>query len=207
MKKILLAALVTISVAGIVSCTTSSDNDSEAIERTAIIDTVSVDRLLSNPEAYVNKQIYVAGICRHLCFNGGRQAYITGKSGSNILKCDALAAMKGRFPDSCKNKPILVAGIFREQRIDESALQSMEQQHIIQVASINDEQGPEAAAIADKAPGECEIGRAAVGQKDIDNFQDRMADYRSRIAERNSKEGKPYLSFYYLDTDYYKLLK
>ncbi|MDE7396711.1 MAG: hypothetical protein K2M98_03175, partial [Muribaculum sp.] len=70
------------------------------------------------------------------------------------------------------------------------------------------EQGVEDAAAAvdeaDTAAG-CETEKAARGQADIKSFNARMADYRARIAERDSVESKPYLSFYYLETTAYKI--
>lgn len=205
MKKFLYAAVAAFSIFSFASCSSSSDKASETNDSTAV-KTVSVDELYANPEAYVNKQVTVEGVCSHLCAHGGRKAFILGSSDTILLRCEALPAMGGAFAQETKHKPLQVNGIFREERIDEAAVQSMEQQHSIQVATINDEQGAEAAEAADNAAGGCDTERAARGQKDIDSFKARMADYRARIAARNEKEGKPYLSFYYLDADSYSIL-
>lgn len=45
----------------------------------------------------------------------------------------------------------------------------------------------------------------AQGQADIKNAFDRIGDFRSKIASRTEKEGKPYLSFYHVDASQYEI--
>lgn len=48
-------------------------------------------------------------------------------------------------------------------------------------------------------------GKKAQGQQNVNTFADRMKDYRDRIADRKTKEGKDYLSFYHLETESYEI--
>ena len=53
----------------------------------------------------------------------------------------------------------------------------------------------------------CESEKAAQGQSEINTFAARMKDYRNKIAERQAKEGKAYLSFYHIDAESYEIVK
>lgn len=63
----------------------------------------------------------------------------------------------------------------------------------------------QADAVAQAATG-CETERKAQGQGEIETFEAQMADYRTRIAARAEKEGKPYLSSYYIVASAYEIL-
>lgn len=56
------------------------------------------------------------------------------------------------------------------------------------------------------APAGCETERKAAGQAELATFATQMADYRARIAARDSIEGKPYLSTYYIQATSYSVL-
>lgn len=203
MKQILIGAITALAV--LTSCGSGSDKENNDFTGSAKVDTITVDQLFANPRAYINHLVTVEGVCPHVCFHGGRKAYLAG-SDSLLLRCEALMAMGGSFPQECTDHRLYVTGIIRETRVDENVIQAMEQQHTIQVATINDEQGPEAAKVADDAPGDCDTERASRGQEKIETFKDRMTDYRSRIAQRKATEGKSFLSFYYLDADAYSVV-
>ncbi|MFR0835465.1 MAG: hypothetical protein ACLSG8_04160 [Barnesiella sp.] len=50
----------------------------------------------------------------------------------------------------------------------------------------------------------CETEKSP-GPANVNTFADRMKDYRDRIADRKTKEGKDYLSFYHLETESYEI--
>ena len=61
---------------------------------------------------------------------------------------------------------------------------------------------------ADQAAERCESAAAAeqeTAQADFGRLQTRLDKYRARIAERNKKEGKNYLSVYYIEADRYEI--
>lgn len=203
MKKSLLFASLLTLVLTLASCGGNSQkNDGESTD----ISVISVDEVLADPDAIVGDTIVIEGVCSHLCRHGGRKAFVAGSADSLMLRCEAYPLMGQPFPKSTVHHPIQVTGILREQRIDEAAVVEMEKQNAERLGYIAREQGDESAEIASRAESGCDTERAAQGQKDLSTFSDRMADYRARIAARQEKEGKPYLSFYYLDAISYQSL-
>lgn len=203
MKKSLLFASLLTLVLTLASCGGNSQkNDVESTD----ISVISVDEVLADPYAIVGDTIVIEGVCSHLCRHGGRKAFVAGSADSLMLRCEAYPLMGQPFPKSTVHHPIQVTGILREQRIDEATVVEMEKQNAERLDYIAREQGDESAEIASRAESGCDTERAAQGQKDLSTFSDRMADYRARIAARQEKEGKPYLSFYYLDAISYQTL-
>lgn len=203
MKKALLffsfmaLCLTVVSCGGSASKSESLPDASEAI---------SVDQVLADPDALVGDTIVIEGVCSHLCSHGGRKAFVAGSADSLMLRCEAFPLMGEPFPKSTVHHPIRVTGVLREQRIDEAAIAEMERENNERLERIAQERGEESAELASRAASGCDTERAAQGQKEIITFNERMADYRARIAERNEREGRPYLSFYYLDAISYETL-
>lgn len=173
---------------------TEADNNSSAL---------TVDELLTDPAGYVDRTVTFEGICSHLCKHGGRKAFVMGNADNMLLRCEAFPGMDEPFSADAIHHPIRVTGTFREERIDESYLQELERTEQERAYNINQNGG-------DVNPGEqesgCDTERAARGQQDLNTLNERIADYRARIAERDSLEGKPYLSFYYLEATGYEIL-
>lgn len=200
MKKtiFLLATLVLALVT--TSCNSSNKNQNAGndAEDTAA---VTVDEVLTNPDKYVDQTVTLEGICSHLCKHGGRKAFVQGNADNMLLRCEAFPGMDAPFSGEAIHHPIKVTGIFHEERIDEAYLQQMEQMGEEIANSANNGEG-----VAAQPEIGCETERAAHGQQDIATLSERVADYRARIAERDSIEGKPYLSFYFLEATGYEIL-
>ncbi|MDE6490521.1 MAG: hypothetical protein K2L49_05110, partial [Muribaculaceae bacterium] len=174
---------------------TATDNNAEAL---------TVDQIIENPDLFVGKTITVDGVCSHLCKHGGRKAFLLSEGGTALLRCEATPEMGGAFAKECIRQPLKVSGILRENRIDETTLQQLEQQHAAQMEAMI-AQGVENAETTEAAVG-CSTEKAAHGQGDLNSFEARMADYRAKIAEREKAEGKPYFSDYYIEATSYELL-
>ena len=203
MKKSLLFLSFIALCLGIVSCGGAASK-SEQLPDAA--EAISVDQVLADPDALVGDTIVIEGVCSHLCRHGGRKAFVAGSADSIMLRCEAFPLMGEPFPKSTIHHPIRVTGVLREQRIDEAAVAEMERENNERLERIAQERGEESAELAARAASGCDTERAAQGQKDLTTFNERMADYRARIAERNEREGRPYLSFYYLDAISYETL-
>lgn len=199
MKKTFLIALTVMLSALTYSCGNSAKTSASADE--ADKNLMTVDQVLADASNLVGDTITVEGVCSHLCKHGGRKAFVLGSNDSLLLRCEAYPLMGKPFPQETIHHPIEVTGILREERIDEEAVTRMEAQFAQQNAQngMESEFGEETTESAAEPTGGCDTERAARGQQNLQTFADRMADYRARIAARNEKEGKPYLSFYYLD--------
>lgn len=186
-------------------------NKNQAANDEAAADTenvVAVDTLLANADNYVGQTVTIEGICSHLCKHGGKKAFILGNDQNTMIRCDGTEEMGWAFPAESVHKVLRVTGVVKEQRIGEEEVAAMERQHAEQASRIAAEQGQDVAVeFEQKAAGGCETERKAAGQENIETFAAQMADYRARIAERNAKEGKPYLSFYAIDAKNYEIVE
>ena len=77
---------------------------------------------------------------------------------------------------------------------------------MLRLQNIAAENGEESAERAAHAESGCDTERAAQGQAELTTFNERMADYRAKIADSVAKGGNPYLSYYYLDAVSYEIL-
>ena len=168
--------------------------------------TVSVDEALANPDSLVGDTIVIEGVVSHLCRQGGRKAFVAGEGENSMLRCEAYPLMGEPFAKESVHRPIKVKGVFKEERIDEAAIVEMEKQNAIRLQNIAAESGEESAERTAHAESGCDTERAAQGQAELTTFNERMADYRAKIAAREASEGKPYLSYYYLDAISYETL-
>ncbi|MBP3537057.1 MAG: hypothetical protein J6J93_05895 [Muribaculaceae bacterium] len=199
MKKTSIIAIIAIACVAVFSaCGNKAKTAEEAPEAVAI----SVDEVLANADSLAGDTITIEGVCSHLCSHGAMKAFIAGSADSIMLRCEANPYMGQAFPLDMTRRPVQVKGILVEQRIDSAAVVQMEEQYKTALAQAA-AQGQDTTTT--HASG-CETERTAQGQRDITSFADRMEDYRQKIAARNEKDGKPYLSFYYLQAMYYEVL-
>ena len=180
---IIITALFAISCAG--NRTKKSD--------TKPVATVEVDALLLGATEYVDKVIEVEGICTHICQHGGRKIFLMGSDDSKTIRIES--GELGAFNQKCENSIVKVIGTLCEERIDEAYLQNWE------------------AAVAAKTAEEhgdgesgCETEKRARGET-ANTTEQRIADFRTKIAARKATEGKEYLSFYYVTALSYEVLE
>ncbi len=199
-KNIILWAIAALFAIAATSCSGKSSSE------TAEADTVTVDSILANPEVYVGQTVTIEGVVSHLCKHGGRKAFLLGSDENSMIRCDATAEMGNVFPQETIHQPLRVTGVVMESRLDENTIRELEQNRQGQLERIAEQQGEEEAANFQNAPTGCETERKAAGQAEVETFAAQMADYRRRIAERDSLEGKPYLSTYYIQASAYEIL-
>lgn len=196
MKKITLWTIIAMVAAVMASCSSSSKSENAEDK------TISVDQLLADASDLVGDTVTVEGVCSHLCKHGGRKAFLVGSADSVMIRCEAFPAMGEPFPKSVIRHPLAVKGVVREERIDEEAVASMEAQYAESLKTQADSVKENGASHENG----CSTEKAAKGQKGLTTFEERMADYRAKIAAREAAEGKPYLSFYYLEAISYEEL-
>jgi len=184
--------IMTIALITFVSCANKSNSINESVEKVAVI-SMDVDSLLFQADKLVDDSIQVEGVCTHICSHGGRKIFLMGSDDTKTLRIEG-AAM-GKFDSKCVNNMVLVTGILREQRIDEAYLQGWE----LQVAEqVDENHGEDESGCSTEKKARNESGNSA---------QERIVNFRQRIAERERKEGKPYLSFYYVEAQNYKIIE
>lgn len=159
----------------------------------AVVQAIEVDDVLNDADKLVGQTITIEGVCTHTCKHGGKKMFLMGSDESKTLRVDAGEAI-GSFPQEVVNNIVDVTGTLKEERIDEATIQQMEEQY--KQAQAEKHGDGEAGCVTEKN---------AHGQKALNSFEQRMQNYRDRIAERNEKEGKPYLSFYALEGNSYSI--
>lgn len=179
---------------------------SKASTETAEADAITVDTILANPEAFVGQTVTIEGVVSHLCKHGGRKAFLLGSDDNTMIRCDATPEMGNVFPQETIHQPLRVTGVVMESRLDEQVIRGLEQDRQGQIERIAEQQGQEEAENYKNTPTGCETERKAAGQAEVETFAAQMADYRQRIAQRDSLEGKPYLSTYYIQATAYEIL-
>lgn len=199
-KNIILWAIAALFALAITGCSSKSSSE------TAETDTVTVDSILANPDSYVGQTVTIEGVVSHLCKHGGRKAFLLGSDENSMIRCDATAEMGNVFPQETIHQPLRVTGVVMESRLDENTIRQLEQDRQGQLERIAEQQGEEEAANYQNAPTGCETEHKVAGQENVETFAAQMADYRRRIAERDSLEGKAYLSTYYIQATAYEIL-
>jgi hypothetical protein len=179
----------------ITSCGNSSSKKAESKTTSeTVVTTLNVDDLLSKADSYVGKSITFDGVCTHTCKHGGKKIFMMGSDDTKTIRVDASKEI-GSFPSEVVNSMVEVTGVLVEERIDESVIRRMEEQYVRQTAEKHGD---------DEVAG-CATEKNAHGQKELNSFEQRMQNYRERIAARNEKEGKAYLSFYAVKGESYKV--
>ena len=175
------------------SCGNKSKN-AAASESAPAAAVMEIDDVLSSAEGLTGKTITMEGLCTHTCKHGGKKMFLMGSDDTKTLRIDAGEKI-GSFPQEVVNNIVEVTGTLVEERIDEALIEKMETQYRNRMAEAHGE---------DVKVG-CESENNARGQKGISTFEQRMQNYRERIAARKAKEGKEYLSFYAFKGETYKV--
>ncbi len=178
------------------SCGTNakSDNSSccDSNETKAPTTVLTVDELLANAEANIGKTVSVKGICTHLCSHGAGKMFLMGSDDTQIIRVQASQEI-GAFKQECVNSIVEATGVLVESKIDETYLVQWE-------AQLNEQEEEHHG----EDEGGCSTEKAARGETG-NSTADRIADFRTRIAERTEKEGKAYLSFYHVEGETYNI--
>ena len=185
-----------------VSCGTKSSNRSVVpMESTAVgagqetdlsqASVLSIDELLASAGENIGKEVKFRGICTHTCKHGAKKMFLMGSDGSKSLRVES--GELGSFDTRCINNMVEVTGILEEERIDEAYLQRWE--NSLEKQTVPHHGDGKSGCEADKK------ARAETGNTE----SERIASFRERIAERNEKEGKNYLSFYYVTAKSYRI--
>lgn len=195
MKKHFLAILAISAFLGgtTVSCGSSSSN-SKTTTAAAPNEVMEVDSVLKNADKLVGQTVVLEGVCTHICQHGGGKIFLMGSDDTQTIRIDAGQKI-GSFSPETVNSLVRVQGTVQEERIDEASLNQWESQIKAQVTERHGEEGAG-----------CESDQKARGEAPAGSIEERIANFRKRIAERRANEGKDYLSFYSITADNYEIL-
>lgn len=169
----------------------NNTKQSDETSRQEVMD--NVDALLANAELNVGKEIYVEGVCTHICKHGGRKIFLMGSDDTKTIRVEG--GKMGKFDAACVNNMVRVKGVLCEQRIDETYLQQWESQVANQTAEQHGDSGAG-----------CDTEKKARNEKG-NSTAERIADFRARIAQRKAETGKAYLSFYFVEAQEYEIVE
>lgn len=163
----------------------SNKNKEQASAEEVTPAALEVDQVLADPDSLVGDTIKVEGICTHICKHGGGKIFLMGSDDTKTLRVEAGESI-GSFPQETVNSIVRVTGVLVEDRIDEDYLAQWESQIADQAKETQGEGG-------------CAADMKANAEAATNNVRERIANFRSRIAERTEKEGKPYVSLYHME--------
>lgn len=187
MKKTIFSIVLAIMALSFAACGTKSSDSNEA----PLAKVLTVDTILASPEGYLDSLITFEGVCSHACKHGATKIFVLGNGDNALLRVEA--GDLGSFDTKCVHNPVTVKGYLREDRIDEEYLANWAEQTKNGTAEQH----------GDGEAG-CATDNAARGVQ-ANTVESQIAEYRARIAERDSLEGKPYLSFYYVEAVSYEI--
>ncbi|MDN4753495.1 hypothetical protein QYZ87_02985 [Porphyromonadaceae bacterium W3.11] len=175
-----------------VSCKDDGKKENNHQDDMVILD---VDDLVNQADNLVDSVVTVEGLCTHICAHGGGKIFLMGSDESISLRAEAGEAI-GSFSQETVGSMVRVEGILKENRIDEEYLAQWEAQIAAEMAEKHGEEGESG----------CSADKKANAEDPSDSVSERIANFRTRIAERAEKEGKAYISLYYLEATSYKIL-
>jgi len=101
-----------------------TDESEENVAETIILD---VNGLLSQVEKYVDKEITIQGTVTHVCKYGGKKLHLTGDDPEKKIVVNAGEAI-AEFDVELEGEDVIIAGILKEQIIDEAYLANWEEE-------------------------------------------------------------------------------
>lgn len=171
---------------GLASCGDDSNKSKEQASAEEVAPAaLEVDQVLADPDSLVGDTIKVEGICTHICKHGGGKIFLMGSDDTKTLRVEAGESI-GSFPQETVNSIVRVTGVLVEDRIDEDYLAQWESQIADQAKETQGEGG-------------CAADMKANAEAATNTVRERIANFRSRIAERTEKEGKAYVSLYHIE--------
>lgn len=193
-KMTVVAALAALTLIG-TSCGNKQQKNADASETTteqSASSALEIDSLLANAEKLANTEVTIEGVCTHTCKHGAKKIFLMGSDDTQTIRVEA--GVLGAFDPKCVNSIVRVTGTLKEQRIDEAYLQNWEAQLKAKAAEQHGNKGEAGCDTEKKARGET-----------ANTPEDRIADFRTKIANRKAKTGKDYLSFYFMEATSYEV--
>lgn len=198
MKKtsfLLIACIAALSMLSMSSCTSGSkSNEQQETQVQSEASSLSVDELLSDAEMLTGTTVTIEGVCTHICSHGARKIFLMGTDDTKTIRIEA-TDNTGAFSQDCVNSMVSVTGKVVEERIDEAYLANWEAR----------EKDGTAESHGDDEEAGCASEQQAQNEDPVDTFEERIANFRKRIAQEKEKTGKDYLAFYHIAANSYTI--
>lgn len=176
------------------SCGGNKSGDKAAAETEVVADSVlEVDDVLAQADSLVGKDIKIEGVCTHICAHGGGKIFLMGSDSTKMVRI--MAGEFKAFDKKCVNSIVSVEGKLVEQRIDEAYLVKWEEE--MKAKQCEEEKHGE-------GEGGCATSKQANGVKG-NTMAEQLAEYREKIKNREEKEGKAYLSNFFVEATKYEI--
>mgnify|MGYP000566795352 CR=1 FL=1 len=195
-KKLTIAiALMAMTFIGTSCGNKQQKSASEVTTEQSASSALEIDSLLANAENLAGQEVTIEGVCTHTCKHGAKKIFLMGSDDTKTIRVEAGTKI-GSFKPETVNNLVRITGKLVEQRIDEAYLTEWEAQVKAQTAEKHGttEQG-------------CASEQKARGEAPANSIEERITNFRQRIADRQAKEGKNYLSFYYIEGDTYEIVE
>lgn len=190
LKRVTLVAAMAVALIAGTSCGNKQKSNEQTVAE-QVTDVMDLDSLLANAENLVGQEVEVEAICTHTCKHGATKIFLMGSDDSKTIRVEA--GELGSFDTKCVNSIVKVTATVKEERIDEAYLQQWEAK--LKAATAQQHGTTEAG---------CDSEKKARGET-ANTPEARIADFRAKIADRQAKTGKAYLSFYYLLATAYEI--
>lgn len=187
----LLVAFMAFSALTFSACSNNKKNDTQQASEATSSAALSIDEVLASADSLAGKEVTIQGVCTHTCKHGATKIFLMGSDDTKTIRVEACKL--GSFDSKCVNSIVEVKGTLVEDRIDEAYLQNWEKQLSTQTEKQHGD-GEAGCDTEKKARGE--TGNTA---------QERIADFRAKIAQQKAQTGKDYLSFYHVDAASYDI--
>ncbi|MGL5682967.1 MAG: hypothetical protein ACRDDZ_07920 [Marinifilaceae bacterium] len=193
MKVRILTVAVMACMALLTACGGTTQNNGQKAEATTMA-SINIDQLLATADTKAGQDVVIEGVCTHICKHGGKKIFLMGTDDSKMIRIETSPEI-GAFKQECVNSMVRVEGTLVEERIDEAYLAKWESE----IAAQEEEKHGE------KGEGGCSTEKKARGEGAATSTEERIASFRKRIAERQERDGKAYLSFYRVDAKNYEI--
>lgn len=192
MKQSILILFVCSAASLFSSCNQQKRDQGESGAGTLATENLSVDKLLADAASLKGETVTLEGVCTHICRHGGKKIFLMGSDDNKTIRIEA-SDKTGAFSPDCVNSLVSVTGELVEQRIDEAYLERWE----AQLANDSAEKHGE------EEEAGCTSEQKAQQEASVNTVEERIANFRTRIAQEKEKTGKAYLSFYHVEASSY----
>lgn len=191
MKKVSFILIAFLAALTLSSCQSNSENKAES-QQEQVTTALSIDELLSEAESLNGITVSIEGVCTHICSHGAKKIFLMGTDDTKTIRIESNNA----FSQDCVNSLVVVSGKVVEERIDEAYLVNWE----TQVENDTHEKHGD-----DEEAAGCASEQQAQNETLVNTVEERIENFRKRIAKEKEQTGKEYLSFYHIVADSYQI--